>query len=47
MWSILLLLSLPGSLRLWSGIPEDLQEAMDDREGWRERVRKIHADGAT
>ena len=27
--------------------PEDLPEAMDDREGWRERVRKICADGAT
>ena len=27
--------------------PEDLPEAMDDREGWRERVRDIHADGAT
>ena len=25
----------------------DLSEAMDDREGWRERVRGIHADGAT
>ena len=27
--------------------PEDLLEAMDDWEGWRERVRDIHADGAT
>ena len=27
--------------------PEDLPEAMDDREGWRERVRDIHSDGAT
>ena len=27
--------------------PEDLSEAMDDREGWRERVRDIRADGAT
>ena len=26
---------------------EDLLEAMDDREGWRERVRDIRADGAT
>ena len=26
---------------------EDLPEAMDDREGWQERVREIHADGAT
>ena len=26
---------------------EDLPEAMDDREGWRERVRDIHADGTT
>ena len=26
---------------------EDLQEAMDEREGWRERVRDIRADGAT
>ena len=26
---------------------EDLQEAMDDREGWRERVRDICADSAT
>ena len=25
--------------------PEDLPEAMDDREGWRERVRDICADG--
>ena len=27
--------------------PEDLPEAMDDREWWRERVRDICADGAT
>ena len=27
--------------------PEDLPEAMNDREGWRERVRDIHADGTT
>ena len=27
--------------------PEDLLEVMDDREGWRERVRDIRADGAT
>ena len=27
--------------------PEDLPEAMEDREGWRERVRDIHADRAT
>ena len=27
--------------------PDDLPEAMDDREGWRERVRVIRADGAT
>ena len=27
--------------------PEDLPEAMDDREGWRERVRDNRADGAT
>ena len=27
--------------------PEDLLEAMDDGEGWRERVRDIHADSAT
>ena len=26
---------------------EDLPEAMDDIEGWRERVRDIHTDGAT
>ena len=26
---------------------EDLPEAMDDREGWREKVRDIRADGAT
>ena len=26
---------------------EDLPEAMDDTEGWRERVRDIHADGTT
>ena len=28
-------------------IPEDLPEAMDDREGWWERVRDIRADGTT
>ena len=27
--------------------PEDLPEAMDDREGWRERVRDIRTDGVT
>ena len=27
--------------------PEDLPGAMDDREGWRERVRDIRADGMT
>ena len=27
--------------------PEDLPEAMDDREGWQERVKDIHADSAT
>ena len=27
--------------------PEDLPEAMDDRVGWRNRVRDIHADSAT
>ena len=27
--------------------PEDLPETMDDRDGWRERVKDIHADGAT
>ena len=27
--------------------PEDLPEAMDDREGWRERFRDIRADGVT
>ena len=27
--------------------PEDLPEAMDDREGWRERVSDIRVDGAT
>ena len=27
--------------------PEDLPEAMYDREGWRERIRHIHADGTT
>ena len=26
---------------------EDLPEAMDDREGWRERVKEIAADGVT
>ena len=25
--------------------PEDLPEVLNDREGWRERVRDIHADG--
>ena len=28
-------------------IPEDLPEAMDDREGWRERVRDIRVDNVT
>ena len=27
--------------------PEDLPEAMNDREEWRERVRDIHAGGTT
>ena len=27
--------------------PEDLPKAMNDREGWRERVRDIRADGVT
>ena len=27
--------------------PEDLPEAMGDREGWRERIRDIHDDGVT
>ena len=27
--------------------PEDVPEAMDDREGWRERVRDIRADDMT
>ena len=27
--------------------PEDLPEAMKDREKWRERVRDIHASGTT
>ena len=27
--------------------PEDLPEAMDDREGWRERIRDIRADSVT
>ena len=27
--------------------PEDLLEAMDDREGWRERIRDISTDSAT
>ena len=27
--------------------PEDLPEAMEDREGWQERVRDIHADSTT
>ena len=27
--------------------PEDLPEAMEDRKGWRERVRDIHADWTT
>ena len=37
-------------LQLWtdSGCgPEDLSEAMDDREGWQEMVRDICADGTT
>ena len=28
------------SLKIW-------RKAMDDREGWKERVRDTHADGAT
>ncbi len=27
--------------------PEDLPEAMDDKEEWRERVKDIRADGTT
>ena len=27
--------------------PEDLPEAVDDREGWQERIRDIHANGVT
>ena len=27
--------------------PEDLSEAMDDREGWRGKVKDIHAEGVT
>ena len=27
--------------------PDDLPEGMDDREGWQERVKDIHADSAT
>ena len=27
--------------------PEDIPEAMDDREEWRERARDIHSDGTT
>ena len=27
--------------------PEDLPKAINDREGWRERVKDIHADGTT
>ena len=27
--------------------PEDLPEAMNDREMWQERIRDIHADGTT
>ena len=27
--------------------PEDQPETMDDREGWRERIREVRADGAT
>ena len=27
--------------------PEDLPESMNDREGWRERVTDIRADGTT
>ena len=36
--------------QLWANMgcnPEDLLEAMDDREGWRERVRVICVDGMT
>ena len=35
------------SVLIWDVALEDLPEAMHDREGWRERVRDIPADGAT
>ena len=34
-------------LRVDTGCSQDQPEAMDDREGWRGRVREIHANGAT
>ena len=35
------------SVRILGGSPEELPEAMNDREGWRERVRDIRAGGTT
>ena len=35
------------SVRIQGCNPEDLQEVMNDREEWRERVRDIRADGMT
>ena len=35
------------SLPIWDVAQEDLPEAMDDREGWRERDRDIGVDGMT
>ena len=35
------------SVKIRNCSPEDLPEAMDDREEWQERVWDIHADGMT
>ena len=34
-------------VRIWDVVPEDLPEAMNDREKWRERVRDIRATSTT
>ena len=34
-------------VRIRDGSPEDLLEAMNDKEKWRERVRDIRASGTT
>ena len=34
-------------VRIWDVAPEDLPEAMNDREKWRERIRDSHASSTT